>query len=142
MRTRSLTVALLLVLSSLAASEALGQETLTPAEARQKLEALGFVKQHAITADDFIDQVGAGSLDVVKLFLAAGMPPDADDARHRRALLVAAAEGHADVVRVLVEAGADVSVKDKVGRTPLVVAVWREHDEVVQVLTEAASRKQ
>ena len=145
MKTYSRLFALLLVVSPVPIQEAAAQEETTQEAALLKLQELGFVRQNAIYGEDFFDQIKAGNLEVVKLYLAAGVSPDVRDMRDvekRHALLVAAEQGQAEIVEALVEAGADVGVKDKVGRTPLVVAVWREHDQVVQVLTEAASKKQ
>lgn len=109
------------------------QEVVTPEEAFLKLQERGLVRQNAIYGEDFIDQIEAGNVEAVKLYLAAGVSPDVSDTQHRQALLVAAEKGNAEVVKVLVDAGADIGVKDKRGLTPLVVAVMHQNDEVVQV---------
>lgn len=144
MKTYSRLFALLLVVSSLPMQEATAQEEITQEAALLKLQELGFVRQNAIYGEDFFDQIKAGNLEVVRLYLAAGVSPDVRDMRDvekRPAILVAAEQGQAEIVEALVEAGADVGVKDKVGRTPLIVAVMREHDEVVQVLLKERQEK-
>ncbi len=142
MKAVSKVFALFVVVSLIPMQEAAAQEQGAAVREAQdaalvKLKERGFVRENAIYGEDFIEQVAAGNLEVVKLFLAAGMSPDTRDVidvRKRNALLMAAEHGHADVVQALVEAGADVGVKDRSGRTPLVVAVMYEQDEVVQVL--------
>ena len=131
--------ALFLLVSLLPMRETAAQEEITQEDAILKLQELGFIRDYAIDDESFFDQIKAGNLEVVKLFLAVGVNPDVRNMRdiwQRNALLVAAEEGQAEIVEALVEAGADVGVKDKVGQTPLVVAVQREHDAVVEVLLE------
>jgi ankyrin repeat protein len=70
----------------------------------------------------FFDRVRAGDAEIVKLFIGAGMPPDARDGGFTP-LLEAARRGHEEVVSVLIDAGADVDVPDSYGVTPLMFSL-------------------
>jgi ankyrin repeat protein len=71
--------------------------------AKKHLEDLGI----AFSEESFLKAVSRGDLDVVKLFLAAGIRPTARDENGKTALVLASEKDHADVVRALIEAGAD-----------------------------------
>ena len=60
---------------------------------------------------------------VLQRLLRAGADPDAADYDQRRALHIAAAEGHAKTCRLLLDAGAPVDCRDRWGQTPLIEAV-------------------
>lgn len=66
----------------------------------------------------FLDQVKAGEVETVRLFLAAGMSPDTEDQGYA-ALLEAARRGHEKIALELIEAGAGVDAKDPYGVTAL-----------------------
>jgi uncharacterized protein len=123
----------------LRARPALAAPTVPPEDARMRLAQLSL----AYTPSVFVNRAEEGDLSAVKLFLAAGMNPNASTQastrslggdRGQTALRVAAAQGHAKVVAALVEAGADVNNKADGGRTPLALAAAQGHLEVVRIL--------
>ena len=73
----------------------------------------------------------------VKLLLKHRAAINAVDARHRSALMTAAAEGHEQIVRVLRAANADVSLADHHGTTALMEASRAGSVAIVQMLAEA-----
>jgi len=73
----------------------------------------------------------------VKLLLKHRTAVNAVDARHRSALLTAAAEGHEQIARVLCAAGADVTLADHRGSTALMEAARAGASGIVQLLAEA-----
>lgn len=73
----------------------------------------------------------------VKLLLKHRAAVNAVDARHRSALLSAAAEGHEQIARALCAAGADVSLADHRGSTALMEAARAGAGGIVQLLAES-----
>lgn len=73
----------------------------------------------------------------VKLLLKHRAAVNAVDARHRNALLTAAAEGHEQIARALRAAGADVNLTDHHGSTALMEAARAGACGIVQLLAEA-----
>ena len=73
----------------------------------------------------------------VKLLLKHRAAVNAFDARHRHALLSAAAESHEQIARVLCAAGADVTLADQHGSTALMEAARAGAGGIVQLLAEA-----
>jgi len=73
----------------------------------------------------------------IKLLLKHRAAVNAVDARHRHALLSAAAEGHEQIARALCAAGADVSLSDLHGSTALMEAARAGACGIVQLLAEA-----
>jgi len=73
----------------------------------------------------------------IKLLLKHRAAVNAVDARHRSALLTAAAEGHEQIARALCTAGADVSLADNRGSTALMEAARAGAGGIVQLLAEA-----
>ncbi|CAB9508346.1 MAP kinase-activated protein kinase 2 (Fragment) [Seminavis robusta] len=69
---------------------------------------------------NLITAASQGNVEEVRTLLEFGsMDLNQGDYDHRRALHLAANEGHLEVVKVLCEAGADVNVKDRWGDRPL-----------------------
>jgi hypothetical protein len=73
----------------------------------------------------------------VKLLLKHRAAVNAVDARHRHALLSAAAEGHEQIARALCAAGADINLADQRGSTALMEAARAGAGGIVQLLAEA-----
>ncbi len=73
----------------------------------------------------------------VELLLKHRAAVNAVDARHRHALLSAAAEGHEQIARALCAAGADINLADQRGSTALMEAARAGAGGIVQLLAEA-----
>ncbi|WP_243048117.1 ankyrin repeat domain-containing protein [Dyella sp. RRB7] len=73
----------------------------------------------------------------VKLLLKHRAAVNAVDARHRSALMAAAAEGHEQIARALRAAGADVALVDRHGSTALMEAARAGAVGIVKLLAEA-----
>lgn len=102
----------------------------TQERAMKKLEARGI----QFTEQVFVDSAGKGDGDAVKLFLAAGMNPNAANTDGRPALFAAALAGNETIVDQLLDAGADVNTKTKDGQTPLMGAAVKGNTRIVNVL--------
>ena len=63
--------------------------------------------------DTFVERAKDGDALVVKLFLDAGMNPNATDKEGATPLMAAARGGRLEVVQLLLDKGVDVNVKDK-----------------------------
>lgn len=109
--------------------------TVTPEEARKKLEELG-VKYEEKT---FLSSASEGKADVVELFLAAGMNPNVKDAATWTGLMLAAEKDHSAVIQALVDAGADLEVKDREGNTALTWGAGEGKLEAVKTLITAGA---
>ncbi|HVC16807.1 MAG TPA: ankyrin repeat domain-containing protein, partial [Rhodanobacter sp.] len=73
----------------------------------------------------------------IKLLLKHRAAVNAVDARHRSALMAAAAEGHVQIARALCSAGADAALADQHGTTALMEAARAGASEIVQLLAGA-----
>ncbi|WP_430391553.1 ankyrin repeat domain-containing protein [Dyella sp. 20L07] len=73
----------------------------------------------------------------VKLLIKHRAAVNAVDARHRSALMTAAAEGHEQIARALRTAGADVNLADRHGSTALMEASRAGAVGIVKLLAEA-----
>ena len=104
--------------------------SLSPSDARAALARLGI----DYTVSAFIDSAGAGNLEVVKLFVEAGMSVDTANADSHTALHFAAWYGRLEVVKYLLGAGADVNVESDTGVTALHEAASTGLLDVVQLL--------
>lgn len=90
---------------------------------------------HEFSESDFINAVQEGNAEAVKLFLDAGMSPDAEE-DGRTALIEAARRGHSDLALTLIDAGADVNAKDSYGVSALMFATITGSEEVITKLLE------
>lgn len=90
----------------------------------------------------FIEQVKNGNVELVKLYLKAGMSPDQSAGwRPVSALTHAASAGQTEVAKILLQAGADVNYKDDHhGITPLEAAAFHGHADVgILLIREGAN---
>jgi ankyrin repeat protein len=119
MRTPKSRAPLSFMLSVIVASLLLSPACSSPAvKAKAELARRGL--EYSESA--FLDQVKAGEVEAVRLFLAAGMSPDAVD-QGNAAILEAARRGHEKIALELIEAGARVDAKDPYGVTALMFSL-------------------
>ncbi|MDQ7821716.1 MAG: ankyrin repeat domain-containing protein [Candidatus Eremiobacteraeota bacterium] len=83
------------------------------------------------TDEDFIEQVGAGNLEAVKLFIKAGKDVNTKDKYGRAPLHLA---GDIEVAKFLLSKGADVNTKDNTRWTSLNYACCKDQKELVKLL--------
>jgi uncharacterized protein len=108
--------------------------------ARAKLERIPL----PYTADAFVQSAENGNLAVVKLFLAAGIDPNAKhdrDSYRDTALMYAAGNGHIEIVKTLIKAKANVNERnnkpgDQPGSTALNWAVSGDKADIVRFLLD------
>jgi len=103
----------------------------SPEEAR---EALGRMSL-PYTPEAFIQSAATGDLPAIKLFLAAGIDPNAKNDEEETALMYAAYKGNTNVVAALLRAGADVNLR-KGHHTALRSAASGGHIDTVRALFE------
>ncbi len=102
----------------------------TPEEARKELAQINIT----FNEDEFINCAKDGKTDVVKLFLDAGMNPNAKDSTGTTALISATFNAYTDTVQALLTKGVDVNTKDNFGRTALMYAAYKGQMEIVKAL--------
>ena len=98
--------------------------------ARKKLEARGI----QFTEQAFVDSASKGDGNAVKLFLAAGMNPNALNSDGKPALVVATLAGNETMVDQLLDGKADINIKTKDGQTPLMGAAVNGNTRIVNTL--------
>ena len=86
------------------------------------------------TPDAFVESAKNGDLATVKLFLAAGMDPNAKGREGDTALMYAAGKGHLKIVEALVKAKVNVNQRGERGETALSWATWNNRNDVVRLL--------
>jgi ankyrin repeat protein len=104
------------------------------AEATHKLFQLGV----PYSENEFLDRVRQGDPEIVRLFLAAGMDPDAREYSDvgRPAILWASTFGHTEVVAALLEYGGAVDAASNTGATGLMAASIQGFTELASLLIE------
>lgn len=88
------------------------------------------------TRQAFVQSAKEGDAQVVKLFLAAGMDPNAKDDESNTALMYAIAEGRAEIIKALLKAKANVNEKNNGGGTALSWAAARGRRDTVALLLD------
>lgn len=76
--------------------------------AKQQLEAKGI----SFSEESFLNHVSNGDVDIVKLFLDAGISPSAKNQEGETALVIASKKGLKQIARMLIDAGADLGEVD------------------------------
>lgn len=109
----------------------------TPESARAELAGLAV----PYTPQAFVERTRKGDVPVVKLFVAAGMDPNAKDDEGNTALMNAIAEHRTEVVNVLLGAKADVNEKNGGGATALDWAAARGQRDTVQLLLDKGANR-
>ena len=82
----------------------------------------------------FVERAKDGDADAVKLFLTAGMKPNAPNNDGRPALVEAALAGREAIVDELLDAGADVNAKTKEEQTALMGAAINGNTRIANIL--------
>lgn len=93
----------------------------------------------SFTPDDFVRAAGQGDVDLLGLFLQAGMDKNAQNARGKTALMQASEAGHKKVVKALLQYGVKTELTDADGSTALILAAGNDHHECVRALIDAAA---
>lgn len=88
------------------------------------------------TDEAFFRAVEKGEPELVRLYLAAQINPNAADARGKTALQLAATQGRDHIAQALLAGGADVNALDFRQTTPLMEAATRGHTDTSHVLIE------
>ena len=91
----------------------------------------------SFTPEDFIKMAGQGDLEMVGLFLQAGMDRNAQDGRGYTALIQASENGRKEVVRALLQEGVKTDLTTKDGNTAVILAAGNDQAECVRLLIEA-----
>lgn len=104
------------------------------AVATTSLEELGMRPRPA----DMLRAAESGDPNRLLLFLRAGMPVDARDAREWTPLMVAAFHGNEAAAKLLIEHGADPQARDRDGYTPLHWGALAGYSEVVCLVAARA----
>lgn len=105
----------------------------TPESSRNKL-----VKRNiTFNENEFLKYVGQNNdLEIVNLFLKAGINPNAKDNKGNTALINASESGNKEIVQALLEKGADVNAKNNDHFTALIYASMKGNNEIVKILLE------
>lgn len=114
-----------------------GETATTQEEARRELENRGV----PYIEEEFIERARRGNLNVVRLFLAAGMNVDARNRNGQTALIASSGPwpGHADVICTLLGAGAAVNARDFEGMTALVNTSSMVNAHIMRLLLDAGA---
>jgi ankyrin repeat protein len=104
--------------------------------ARAELQRRGL----AFTETAFIDSIIEGDTQAARLYLNAGMSPQAKNAEGNYALWYAAGKGRLEIVNQLIELGADVNSSGAKNRTPLGGAILSSSLPVVKKLLDSGAK--
>lgn len=88
------------------------------------------------TQQAFVERARQGDVRAVKLYLAAGMDPDANDRIGETALTRAAAANRTEVIQLLLKAKANVNQRTQGGYTALEVAAFQGNLDSVRLLLD------
>lgn len=100
--------------------------------ARRQLDQKGI----QFSEETFLDRVKRGDVETVKLFLAAGISPDAKDQNGDTALVVALTANAGPVAEALIAGGADVNARTRNNSTALHLVALTGDIRIGQLLLE------
>ena len=114
-----------------------------PEDARAELAQKGIYLRES----GFIQHAEMGNELIVRLFLDAGMDPDANiwfigsggAGYGMTALMAASMNGKTGIVKILLSRGADVDAKNQWGETALILAARGGHVEVARILIDSGT---
>ena len=107
------------------------------ANAKKELETMKI----SFTKKEFLIGVKENNLPVVKLFLCAGMNPNASDAKTGdTALIYASLNGNVQIVRLLLSYNVNINAKSNNGFTAMAAAVFSGHAKVMNLLKKAGAK--
>lgn len=110
-------------------------ETLDETDLLSLFRMLG-LQGYEFNAKDFVKAAGEDRVEVVELYLRAGMPIDSIGATRYTAAAEAANSGALRTLRFLCENGANLEIKTAGGNTPLWLACLNANFEAVRLLVE------
>ncbi len=102
----------------------------TPQEAKDALARMKIT----YSEDAFLDCTMEGDTTTIKLFLEAGMNPNAKDSTGTTALMWAAFKGYTGAVQILLDKGAQVNLKNQAGMAALMWAAMNGQTDTLQPL--------
>ncbi|MFC1855687.1 ankyrin repeat domain-containing protein [Thermodesulfobacteriota bacterium] len=124
-------LAFVIILMSVSVSYAMTKE-----EALKELEKMGI----NLDNPSFIGTVKQGKLNLIKVFLDAGMDPNSRDrSEGATVLMMMTKKGNTKVVKMLVDAGADVNAVNNSGDTALLTAVSANKNDIVELLLKGGA---
>lgn len=94
-------------------------------------------KNISYNKETFVEIAQRCDVEIIELFLTAGMDPNVKNRYGNTALISAASKGSAEVIRKLINADADVNSKNKNGDTPLLVAAKHSRLDIIELLVNA-----
>jgi len=104
-----------------------------PEDARQKLDQM----KVAYNENTFVERARDGDIQVIKMFLQAGMDPNVAADNGNTALIAAVRASRPEIINLLLTEGADINRRDKeFGAIPLIWAALRGHNETANLLLE------
>lgn len=102
-------------------------------------EGAGPDEETLALAHKLFDAAREGNAELLRSYLAAGVPATLTNNAGDTLLMLAAYHGHASAVQVILQHGGDPNTANDRGQTPLAGAVFKGYPEVVQALVQAGA---
>jgi predicted component of type VI protein secretion system len=103
--------------------------------ARRELEARAI----PYTEQEFVNRVRRSDVEVVKLFLSAGINPNVRSPQGSTVLMDSVTMNDTPVLEMLIRSGADVNAGNNEGETPLMIAALKGNPDSVKLLLDAGA---